>query len=248
MVQVTLLEDVGLPLRVSAHAGTDLQRLALPERSPTMSHRRQVRLAGSVLDRSRHVCAFFHGKEEEYRVLLPFIKEGFDQGDRVFHIVSSRHRAEHLRRLQEVGIPVTEAERKGQLEVRRWEEAHLRDGRFDQHRMLAFLEQALTEGKAQGFPLTRLMANMEWGLEEVPGLENFLEFETRVNYLTPKYDDVLCCIYDLTQFGGSLVMNILRTHPMVIIGGVLHENPFFVPPDEFLCELRERAQKSIAVS
>jgi hypothetical protein len=25
-----------------------------------------------------------------------------------------------------------------------------------------------------------------------------------------------------------------RTHPMVIIGGLLQENPFFVPPDEFL--------------
>ena len=49
-----------------------------------MSNPKQVRLAGSVLDRSRHVCAFFHSKEEEYRVLLPFIKEGFDQGDRAF--------------------------------------------------------------------------------------------------------------------------------------------------------------------
>jgi hypothetical protein len=27
---------------------------------------------------------------------------------------------------------------------------------------------------------------------------------------------------------------------MIIIGGVLQENPFFVPPDEFLRELRER--------
>jgi hypothetical protein len=35
-------------------------------------------------------------------------------------------------------------------------------------------------------------------------------------------------------------MDILRTHPMVIIGGVLQENPFFVPPDEFLREIRER--------
>lgn len=27
---------------------------------------------------------------------------------------------------------------------------------------------------------------------------------------------------------------------MVIIAGILQENPFFVPPDEFLRELRER--------
>jgi hypothetical protein len=36
-------------------------------------------------------------------------------------------------------------------------------------------------------------------------------------------------------------MDIMRTHPMVIVGGVMRENPFFVPPDAFLRELRERA-------
>jgi MEDS: MEthanogen/methylotroph, DcmR Sensory domain len=205
-----------------------------------MSHPKQVRLAGSVLDRSRHVCAFFHHKEEEYRVLLPFIKEGFDQGDRAFHMVDPRHRAEHLRRLEKAGIPVAEAERKGQLEVRRWEDAQLRDGHFDLNRMLALLEEGLAEGKARGFPLTRLMANMEWALEDRPGVENLLEYEVRVNYLAPKYHDALCCVYDLTRFGANVVMDILRTHPMVIIGGILQENPFFVPPDEFLSELRER--------
>jgi hypothetical protein len=35
-------------------------------------------------------------------------------------------------------------------------------------------------------------------------------------------------------------MDILRTHPMVIIGGILQENPFFVPPDAMLRELRGR--------
>ena len=55
-----------------------------------------VRLAGSVLNRSCHVCAFFHSKEEEYRVLMPFIKDGFDKGDRAFHVVDPKHRPDHL--------------------------------------------------------------------------------------------------------------------------------------------------------
>ena len=35
-------------------------------------------------------------------------------------------------------------------------------------------------------------------------------------------------------------MDIMRTHPMVIVGGILQENPFFVPPDVMLAELRGR--------
>jgi hypothetical protein len=32
----------------------------------------------------------------------------------------------------------------------------------------------------------------------------------------------------------------MRTHPLVILAGVLQDNPFFVPPDQYLRELRER--------
>jgi MEDS: MEthanogen/methylotroph, DcmR Sensory domain len=154
--------------------------------------KKRVRLAGSDLGRSRHVCAFFHAKEEEYRVLLPFIREGLKDGDKAFHIVKEDHRPEHLRRLGEAGIAVEEAEVSGQLEVRRWEDAYLRDGHFDQNRMLGLIEEVLQAGKAQGYPLTRLVANMEWALEDRPGVDDIVEYETRLNYILPKYDDAVC--------------------------------------------------------
>jgi hypothetical protein len=50
----------------------------------------------------------------------------------------------------------------------------------------------------------------------------------------------------LHQFGAEVVMDIMRTHPMVIIGGILQENPFFVPPDEMLREIRERQRRPTA--
>jgi hypothetical protein len=152
----------------------------------------QVRLAGNALGSSRHVCAFFNSKDDEYRVLLPFIKEGFDQGDRAFHIVKDDHRPAHRRRLQQAGIGVDEAERTGQLEIRRWEDAYLRDGHFDQNRMLALIEDVLQGGHAAGYPLTRLVANMEWALEDRPGVEDVVEYETRLNFVLPKYDDAVC--------------------------------------------------------
>jgi hypothetical protein len=43
---------------------------------------------------------------------------------------------------------------------------------------------------------------------------------------------------------GDVIVDVLRTHPRVVIDGALYENPFFVPPDEFLRELRGRADRS----
>jgi hypothetical protein len=205
-----------------------------------------VRLAGSVLHRHCHACAFFHNQEEEYRLLLPFTQEGFGQGHKAFQIVDQRQRQERLQRLQEAGVDVDTATRTGQLEVRDWEKVYLRGGRFDQHAMLALIDEVLTSGQTDGFGLTRLWANMEWALESLPGVEDLVEYETRLNHLMAKFDDVVVCTYDLQRFSASTVMDIMRTHPMVIIGGLLQENPFFVPPDEFLQELRERSNSAVA--
>jgi hypothetical protein len=199
-----------------------------------------VTLAGRTVPGNQHVCAFFNSKEEEYRVLMPFIKEGFERGERAFHVVDPEHRPSHLRRLADAGVRVEEAERRGQLEVRRWQEAYLREGHFDQARMIELIQDVLREGKKRGFPMTRLVANMEWALEDRPGVDDIVEYESRLNYVLPKYDDVVVCTYDLAKFNATVVMDILRTHPMVIIGGVLQENPLYVQPDEFLEELKRR--------
>jgi hypothetical protein len=165
-------------------------RASAEERMAT--ERKEIRLAGTALGKSRHVCAFFNSTDEEYRVLLPFIREGLEQGDKAFHIIKETNHPEHRRRLQEAGIMVEEVERKGQLEICRWEDAYLRDGHFDQVRMLALIEDVLQAGTAQGYPLTRLVANMEWALEDRPGVDDIVEYETRLNYVLPKYDDAVC--------------------------------------------------------
>jgi hypothetical protein len=81
---------------------------------------------------------------------------------------------------------------------------------------------------------------MEWALANLPGTGNLIEYETRANYVIAKYEGPVICTYDLTKFGADVVMDALRTHPAVIIGGLLQENPFFVPPDQLLQEIRER--------
>ena len=148
-----------------------------------------IRFAGSILGEKRHICAFFHNPEEEYRVLLPFIKEGFERGEKAFHIVDPKLREEHLRRLESAGIEAVATETNGQFELRNWADAYLREGHFDQERMLALIQEVLEGGKQQGFPLTRLVAHMEWALEDRPGVDDLVEYEARLNYLLPRYED-----------------------------------------------------------
>jgi DcmR-like sensory protein len=199
-----------------------------------------VQFAGGTLGQHRHVCAFFNSFDEEHRVLRSFITDGLDRGEKAFHIVDPAQRDDYLKRLGEAGVNVERAMGSGQLEVRPWQDAYLRGNRFDQDAMLALIEELLQSGPASGYPLTRLLAHMEWACLDKPGSDDLIEYETRLNYVLPKYDDPVICTYDLSKFGSSVAMDIMRTHPVVIIGGMLQENPFFVPPDQFLLEIRER--------
>jgi len=198
-----------------------------------------VRLAGRTLKETRHICAFFNSREEQNKVLMPFFKEGYDRGEKLFHIVDGRLREDHLHACDACGIDTARAQQSGQLEVRTWEEAYLKDGYFDGDRMISILRQVLEANRRQ-YPMSRLMGNMEWALETVPGVTDIVEYETKLNYVLPEYEDPVICVYDLNKHSGSVVMDILRTHPMVIMGGVLQENPLYVRPDEFLEELKSR--------
>jgi hypothetical protein len=212
-----------------------------------MSTALPVRLAGRTLKETRHICAFFHSKEEQNRVLMPFFKEGIERGEKIFHVVDGRQRDEHLCACRDGGLAPETSEPAGQLEVRTWEEAYLRDGYFDGDRMIRVLTDTV-ESNRQKHKLTRLMGNMEWALETAPGVTDIIEYETKLNLITPKFPDPIVCVYDLNRHSGSVVMDILRTHPMVIVGGALQDNPLYVPPVEFLQELRSRKEAARPVN
>lgn len=69
-------------------------------------------------------------------------------GDKCVNIVDHAHRQERLQSLQVLGIDVDRKQSDGQLELLRWEQAHVRNGRLDQFAMLKWLDDALIAGSS----------------------------------------------------------------------------------------------------
>ena len=204
-----------------------------------------AQLAGVDLGGRNHVCAFFNSIDEEQRVLRSFFKDGFDHGEKAIHIVESENREEYLKGLAEVGINVQEVMETGRLEVLPWTDMYVRNHQFDQDAMLASVESLIQSGAAAGYARTRLVGHhMDWLFLDKPAVNNLLEYEARLNGVLSKYNDIVICNYDLSKFGASVAIDIMRTHPLVIIGGLLRENPFFIPPDQFLEEMRQRRARN----
>jgi hypothetical protein len=192
-------------------------------------------LAGVELRESRHICAFFGSAEEEHRALLPFVQDGLTSGDRVVHILNPQERQRYIEQLSEAGIDTAKCQASGQLHVANNDDIYLRDGVFDPDRMLMAFEELASGGKAaQGFPRSRILCRMDCVTGDSSRMDKVIEFEARVNDLWQQHDDAVICTYNLSLLSGDAVMDILRTHPLVIVGSLLQQNPFFIPPAEFL--------------
>lgn len=201
---------------------------------------RKHSLAGAELNQY-HVCAFFDSREEEYSVLGPFFKEGIDQAEKCIHIVNPAQVDDHRRRLSRAGINTHECESCGQLEIVPWNQAYLdENGVFDQTRMLALVDELTGHGRGTDFKAVRIMGNMDWVFQDVPGAEAILEYESAVNTVLARNKQLAICVYDVAKLSGAMLMDLLRTHPLTLIGGVLQENPFYTPPEQMLEELRAR--------
>jgi hypothetical protein len=193
-----------------------------------------IRIGGTILGSRRHICAFFKSHDDHYGVLLPFIQDGFSSGEKAVHIVNPTRRDEHVQRLNAAGIDVAAGQKTGQLELLEWADVHLQGGTFDADRTRKLIAGIRRHARDQGFRRVRFVTHMEWAVERHVGVDGLLEYEAHAN-LVPSEDPVVCA-YELANFGGDVVVDIMRTHPMVIIGGILQENPFFVPPEKFLRE------------
>lgn len=202
-----------------------------------------IRIGGETIEDLRHVCAFFNSQDDEYHVLLPFIRDGLEHGDCEVHVVATSMRQLHVERLRDAGIDVEAAERAGQLAIRVIDEMYLPAERFDPDTMLARVEAMLEAGTSHGYDRTRLVAHAEPVIARCEDPDDFVGYEARLNTILPSREHVVVCAYDLAQVNAGFAMDVLRTHPIVIIGNVLHQNPFYVPPGELLRELHERDQR-----
>lgn len=198
-------------------------------------------LAGTALHDWYHVCAFFSSREEEYDTLCPFFKEGLEWGEKIVHSVNPTLVADHLCRLQAHGIDSMRCLESAQLQVFGWDDLYVQNGAFDAARVLSTVQEAVDRARTSGYPRVRLMGNMGWAFDGTPGVEQLLEYEARVNDVLARDRLPAICVYEVGRLSGTLIMDIVRSHPLTLIGGVLYENPFYTPAEILLRELRGRA-------
>ena len=163
-------------------------------------------------------------------MLLPFLREGLRDGDKCVAVVDSTRPDDLMMSIEGTQAAVAS----GQLELYDSDETYLRTGSFDPDVMIAFWEgraQAISdEGR---YPAVRLLGEMSW-LERVPPpRDSVVRYETWADEFITRTQQTCLCLYDLRKLGSGVLMDLLRTHPKLLLGGLVLENPHHLSVDEF---------------
>lgn len=182
-----------------------------------------------------HICAFYRGADQRDEVLLPFLREALISGDKCICVLDDPCTERVTVPLGAV-LDLPGSMSSGQFELLSSETTYLEGGYFSLDEMFAFWDRGIGGAvMADGFDFVRAVGEMTWALRDCPGVEELLTYEARLNRVLPRYPQVILCMYDLEQFSdGTLLLDLLRTHPFVLLGGQLLENPWYMAPDEFL--------------
>ncbi len=208
-----------------------------------MSEQTPFSVCGESLSAPMHICGFFDSKEQQYEVIMPYIKEGLDNNEKVINILEGHRHKEHCGCLSNNGIPLAGKLATGQLEVLASEKTYYEGGSFAAKKMYEMLENTLISAKRAGYDSVRACGDMVWALKNLPGTDELLEYEASLNLLTPKHSCSLICMYDVNSFSSSALHDILLTHPYVIKDGKISKNHFYVDPLALLSTL-ERDQNN----
>jgi len=184
-----------------------------------------------------HIGHFYQSNEEEKNVLVSFVKAGIEAGDKCVCLMGAGSKHQELRAaLADAGIDVEQAVTSGQLTFD--------EGKSQPEELKQMLAEAIADIPAK-FPLLRWVGVMSWALKKVPTAEKLMEWESHCNCVEDPAA-IFLCQYELPMFLGNVVMDAMKTHPICIISGVIHRNPYYQTPEEYLEELRHRDATSLA--
>jgi DNA-binding CsgD family transcriptional regulator len=184
------------------------------------------------IERGIHLCALYSGPVERDDLLMPFVHAGLREGDRCLCLIDQVEPQQLRQRLVDVNDDDHEL-RTGQLDVDRASTVYLESGRFSAENMAAFLKDTASTAAENEFPHMRVAGEMSWVLPGPPGAEEFFEYESSLNDMDTQIPSVLMCMYDLELFGTSMLVDVLKTHPKVLVGTTVLDNPDFLTQEQY---------------
>lgn len=212
-----------------------IPRVDVPEKTlvSPISSASPVRRMMEICVAHDHICLIYETREEQLAAVIPFLRSGLERGEKCFYIVDENTPEIITAALKEDGVDTDAAVTSGALTILDPGKTYLKNGDFVPDRLIAYLKEAIDAAEAEGYTAFRVTGETTWALRPAKHLEPFIEYECRLNDFFPHQNIVAICQYNRRRFRPETLLHVIHTHPFVVHGDLICENPHYIPPEVF---------------
>jgi len=180
-----------------------------------------------------HICSMHTSTERRNEVLVPYLRSGLVAGHKCVAAVTDPDFSDLQGRLGS-RAEVDGWLESGQLELLGVNDRVMSPEKSSVTRMIEFWESAQSPvADSGGYPSVRYAAEAGWWLPQVRTLSQVLQFESILNRLSEHCAAATLCMYDVGSLDGALIIDLVSTHPKLVVDGVWVRNPAYVSPGCF---------------
>jgi hypothetical protein len=185
-----------------------------------------------------HVCAVYDNYDQLMEILFPFIATGLRNHELCVVLGDDALMETVRRRMAREGLDPDRYVVAEQLLFLTAIEHYYAESRFNVPRLLRALDDLLQLMASQGFAAARVAGDNSSLMEHVVhSLGDWVQYEAQINVSMRGKPVVALCLYNQRRTPGHVLTTMLKTHPLVVMDGVIHENPFYQEPDQLLGSL-----------
>lgn len=181
-----------------------------------------------------HLCLIYENAEEQMAAVVPYMRQGLERNELCIYIADDRTLDEVRAALECGGIDVDAELASGRLAFATKREAYLKSGKFDPNSMLEYLAAIAADALEKGYTGFRVTGEMTWGLGSECGCDRLMEYEALLNNYFPGSKATAICQYNKNRFSPEMIRDVLRTHPVAILGEEVCDNLYFETPEMIL--------------
>ncbi|MHB1005195.1 MAG: MEDS domain-containing protein [Chloroflexota bacterium] len=198
-----------------------------------------------------HICQLFNQQGEALGVTISLLKNGLGGHDKCFWAGPESAATDVREALEKTGPKVRRAVDSEQMVFLTEKDGLLNNGRFDPYYLVSSHQTLIRQSIDEGWHRVRGVVDMTWLTRGIASSKDILKYEAACDAVFTFQNAPIVGVfqYDYSKLSGAVVVEMLKLHPIAIVGNFIKRNPYYLNSEEYMKRIlkidKERRSESL---
>src|SRR5437773_1223706 len=197
-----------------------------------------------------HICQLYSKVTEIPGVTARLMRVGLSLSEKCLFVAAPPQVKELTDELTKLQVDVNSLLASGQLVLHEDREVFLANGkRFDPYYLLSLHQTFIAQALREGWKAVRISIDMTWLVKDLATPEQILKYEAASDAVFTFQNAPIIALmhYDHSKLLPSLVVEMIKLHPISVVGKYIKRNPFYLNSEQYMLKiLRINKEKGIS--